>query len=97
MEPTRDQPIPNGFLLISDAVNRLANGMWGGLPRPVAVRDIKRKYNNQTSKRLNCIPGVGPLLATAPVASVGDPKSFRSGRSFSAWIVGAKAALERRP
>src|SRR5262249_20952205 len=39
---------------------------------------------NQTSKRLNCIPGVGPLLATALVASVGDPKSFRSGRNFSA-------------
>src|SRR5436189_416522 len=42
--------------------------------------------NNQTSKRLNCIPGVGPLLATALVASVPDPKAFRSGRSFSAWI-----------
>jgi transposase len=42
--------------------------------------------SNQTSKRLNCIPGVGPLLATALVASVGDPKTFRSGRNFSAWI-----------
>ena len=42
--------------------------------------------SNQTSKRLNCIPGVGPLLATALVASVGDPKSCRSGRNFSAWI-----------
>jgi transposase len=42
--------------------------------------------SNQTSKRLNCIPGVGPLLATALVASVPDPKTFRSGRSFSAWI-----------
>src|SRR5213082_1623513 len=42
--------------------------------------------NHSTSKRLNCIPGVGPLLATALVASVGDPKSFRSGRNFSAWI-----------
>ena len=42
--------------------------------------------SNQTSKRLNCIPGVGPLLATALVASVADPKSFRSGRNFSAWI-----------
>ena len=41
---------------------------------------------NQTSKRLNCIPGVGPLLATALVASVADPKVFRSGRNFSAWI-----------
>ena len=42
--------------------------------------------SNQTSKRLNCIPGIGPLLATALVASVGDPKTFRSGRNFSAWI-----------
>jgi transposase len=42
--------------------------------------------SHQTSKRLNCIPGVGPLLASALVASVGDPKSFRSARSFSAWI-----------
>ena len=37
--------------------------------------------SNQTSKRLNCIPGVGPLLATALVASVADPKAFRSGRA----------------
>ena len=42
--------------------------------------------SNQTSKRLNCIPGVGPLLAIALVASVADPKTFRSGRNFSAWI-----------
>ncbi len=42
--------------------------------------------SNQTSKRLNCIPGVGPPLATALVASVADPKAFRSGRNFSAWI-----------
>ena len=42
--------------------------------------------SNQTSKRLICIPGVGPLLATALVASVADPKVFRSGRNFSAWI-----------
>jgi transposase len=42
--------------------------------------------SNPTSKRLNCIPGVGPLLATALVSSVPDPKGFRSGRNFSAWI-----------
>jgi transposase len=41
--------------------------------------------SNETSKRLDEIPGVGPL-ATALVASVADPKAFRSGRSFSAWI-----------
>src|SRR5207244_10189194 len=30
--------------------------------------------------------GVGPVLATAVVATVADPKVFRSGRNFSAWL-----------
>jgi transposase len=42
--------------------------------------------SNEASKRLDQIPGVGPVLATALVASVADPKAFRSGRDFSAWI-----------
>jgi transposase len=42
--------------------------------------------SNETSKRLDAIPGVGPALATALVASIADPKAFRSGRDFSAWI-----------
>jgi len=41
---------------------------------------------NETSKRLDALPGVGPALATALVASVADPRAFRSGRDFSAWI-----------
>jgi transposase len=42
--------------------------------------------SNEMSRRLDEIPGVGPVLATALVASVADPKAFRSGRNFSAWI-----------
>ena len=34
--------------------------------------------SNETSKRLDEIPGVGPALATALVASVADPKAFRA-------------------
>lgn len=41
---------------------------------------------NETSKRLDECPGIGPILATALIASVADPKAFRSGRDFSAWI-----------
>jgi transposase len=41
--------------------------------------------SNEESRRLG-IPGVGPALATALVASVADPNVFRSGRDFSAWI-----------
>ena len=42
--------------------------------------------SNEESRRLDDIPGVGPALATALVASVADPRAFRSGRDFSAWI-----------
>src|SRR6202048_199180 len=42
--------------------------------------------SDEMSMRLDDVPGVGPVLATAVVATVADPKSFRSGRNFSAWI-----------
>jgi transposase len=41
--------------------------------------------SSEASRRLDEIPGVGPVLATALVASVADPNMFRSGRDFSAW------------
>lgn len=41
---------------------------------------------SKVSKRLEAIPGVGPLIATALVASIPDPSMFRSGRDMSAWI-----------
>jgi transposase len=42
--------------------------------------------SNEMSMRLDKAPGVGPVLATALVATVPDPKVFRSGRNFSAWV-----------
>jgi len=42
--------------------------------------------SNATSKRLDAIPGVGPAVTTALVASIADPRVFRSGRDFSAWV-----------
>jgi transposase len=41
---------------------------------------------SELSRRLDDIPGVGPLIATALVASIPDPQAFRSGRDLSAWI-----------
>ena len=38
------------------------------------------------SRRLAKIPGVGPVIATAIVATVPDPSVFRSGREFAAWL-----------
>lgn len=41
---------------------------------------------NEVSRRLATIPGVGPITATALVATVGDPAFFTSARHFSAWL-----------
>src|SRR5215831_16888798 len=49
-------------------------------------RIIAWHRSSAASKRLDAIPGVGPALATALVASIADAKSFRSGRDFSAWV-----------
>ena len=52
--------------------------------------------SNETSKRLDEIPGVGPALATALVASVGDPRAFRSRAGFFGLDrARAEAELER--
>jgi len=42
--------------------------------------------SDERCRRLRDIPGVGPLTATAVVASVGDAREFRSGREFAAWL-----------
>jgi transposase len=42
--------------------------------------------SSEMSRRLAEIPGIGPLLATALVATVPDPRAFASARNFAAWI-----------
>jgi len=42
--------------------------------------------SSEASRRLDDIRGLGPALATALIATVADPRAFRSGRNFSAWI-----------
>ena len=37
-------------------------------------------------RRLRQIPGVGPLVATATVAAIGNGAAFRKGREFAAWL-----------
>src|SRR5499433_3381378 len=63
---------------------------FGGRLRAILIQKRARimawHRSNETSKRLDAIPGVGPALATALVASIGDPRAFRSGRDLSAWI-----------
>ena len=61
----------------SDIVRALANNSAGSNGNYLAPARPRSTVD---------IPGVGPALATALVASVADPRAFRSGRDFSAWI-----------
>ena len=47
------------------------------------VTEISR--HTPACRRLAGIPGVGPMVATALVAAVGDGKEFRNGRELAAW------------
>jgi len=42
--------------------------------------------HSEASCKLAQIPGVGPLTASALVASLGDAKSFHNGRQMAAWL-----------
>ena len=49
--------------------------------------EIKRWHErNEASCRLAEVPGIGPLTASALVASIGDAKAFANGRQLAAWI-----------
>ncbi|MFO1037829.1 MAG: IS110 family transposase [Geminicoccaceae bacterium] len=41
---------------------------------------------NDVARRLETIPGIGVVVATAFAATVTDPQRFRSGRQFAAWL-----------
>jgi transposase len=48
------------------------------------IKDWHRQ--SEQSRRLEKIPGLGSLSASAVVASIGDAKTFRNGRQFAAWL-----------
>ena len=41
---------------------------------------------SEVSRRLETIPGVGPIIASALAASITDPGVFKNGRELAAWI-----------
>ena len=82
-DPARTLPAP-----LRQALNVLIDQL-------VALREkiglLERSIHVQhrasdASRRLETIPGVGMMSATAIVSTVTDPNAFRSGREFAAWI-----------
>jgi len=75
----------------SDAVKVVARLSQQALDAHAQLREIERdllvwQRENDVALRLMTIPGIGPIGATALAASVTDPRQFRSGRQFAAWL-----------
>jgi transposase len=67
----------------------LIAGMIDALSHQIRTIEIElRTWHraNATCRRLETIPGIGFITATALAATVGDAKVFRSGRQFAAWL-----------
>ena len=55
------------------------------------VDDMDKKIkllasSNEDAKRLQQIPGIGPITATALISAIGDGKQFKRGRDLAAWL-----------
>jgi transposase len=48
------------------------------------IRTISQE--NEDCQRLDAIPGIGPLAATALIAAIGNGAAFHKGRDFAAWL-----------
>lgn len=59
------------------------------MDRQVRELEVQIKYwhqENEASQRLEAVPGIGPITASAIVASVGDAREFKNARQMAAWI-----------
>jgi transposase len=85
--------------LIEDASNDLSGSFRLLVERLMAhlkeldrqVRELETQIQrwhreNEASLKLAQVPGIGPITASALVASVGDARSFASGRQLAAWL-----------
>jgi transposase len=59
------------------------------LARNIAALDcqiVKHSRSDEACRRLQTIPGIGPITASAVIATIGNPQRFRTGRDLAAWI-----------
>jgi len=81
----RDERLPidaRASLIVLAAQLQALHTMIGSIEKRLTVQHRA----NEASKRLQSIHGIGIIGASAIAATVADPKAFRSGRDFAAWI-----------
>ena len=68
---------------VFSSINEKRMYLWRAVDSEGEVLDIR---TNEASRRLEAIPGVGVITATALVATIGDASQFHSGRQLAAWL-----------
>ena len=81
------------------AMLRLMLDLLAGLKGKIADLDreiARRAREDEVSRRLMSIPGIGPIIATA-VAALAPPAETFKGRDFAAWLgPHASSKIDRR-
>lgn len=80
-----ENDLPGSFRLL---IQRLADHLKE-LDRQVGELEAQIQLwhrDNNASQKLAKIPGVGPMTASAMVASIGDARNFKNGRQLAAWL-----------
>lgn len=85
--------------ILEDASNELPDTFRALLARLLEhLKDLDRQIKelelqitqwhraNELSRKLTAVPGIGPITASALVATVGDAKNFSNGRQLAAWL-----------
>jgi len=80
-----DNELPGSFRML---VQRLLDHLKG---LDAQVEELEAQIQawhraSNLSSRLGEVPGIGPITASALVASIGDAKNFDSGRQLAAWL-----------
>ncbi|MGO9445783.1 MAG: IS110 family transposase [Thiobacillaceae bacterium] len=74
--------------ILRQLIERLANNLQE-MDRQVSEMEAQIQLwhrENEASRKLAAIPGLGPITASAIVATVGDAREFKNGRQLAAWI-----------
>ena len=80
-----ENDLPGSFRLL---IGRLTDHLKE-LDRQVGELEVQIQLwhrENSASKKLEKIPGIGPMTASAMVASIGDARNFKNGRQLAAWL-----------
>jgi hypothetical protein len=101
----KEVPLPDGYILFSAAVTRLAEGIWGGLPQPEPLRAIKKvekkasigfgPWREAAGRRLTAAARQGKLAVYVAADAERLAQCVPAPRRYSGAIVVPKGVLNR--